>query len=99
MTSEQVMDAFKEKGIEVTIYQSPFKTIERVVVDTHNHDKQIKTDALGEYATILMSVFSHSCEFYRTVDGSNIEAIEKQYIDDVVLKCLEKVKGGAEIND
>lgn len=52
-----------------------------------------RADAIGEYATILMSVFSHSCDFYRTVDGINIEAIEKQNIDDVILKCLEKVKG------
>ncbi len=49
-------------------------------------------EALGEYATILMNVFSNSCEFIRTEDGRNIEAMEKAYIDDVILKCLEKVK-------
>ena len=54
--------------------------------------QQGRADALGEYATMLMCVFSHSCDFYRTVDGINIEAIEKQNIDDVILKCLEKVK-------
>lgn len=49
MTSEQVMEAFKEKGIEVTIYQSPFKTIEKVVVDTYNHDKQIRAEVIDEF--------------------------------------------------
>lgn len=48
-------------------------------------------EALGEYATILMNVFSNSCEFYFLDDGT-IEAIEKEKIDDVILKCLEKVK-------
>lgn len=58
---------------------------------------QIRADALNEYATMLMCVFSHSCEFYYIGNNHNIEAIEKQYIDDVILKCLAKVredKGG-----
>lgn len=54
-------------------------------------EKMIEAE-LGEYATILMNLFSNSCEFYFTNDGCTIEAMEKAYIDDVILKCLEKVK-------
>lgn len=67
-------------------------SIEFCEYSLREHDAKVRADALGEYATMLMSVFSHSCDFYRTVDGINIEAIEKQNIDDVILKCLEKVK-------
>lgn len=54
-------------------------------------ERLIETE-LGEYASILMCVFSNSCEFYFTNDGCTIEAIEKEKIDEVILKCLEKVK-------
>ena len=57
MTSEQVMDAFKEKGIEVKIYQTPFSTIEKVVIDTYNHDKQIKSDVIDDFADYLKKNF------------------------------------------
>ena len=62
------------------------------VVDLVEWENQIRADALGEYATMLMSVFSHSCEFYFISDDWTIEAIEKEKIDDVILECLEKVK-------
>ena len=48
MTEIDVMNAFKEKGIEVTIFQSPLKTMEKVVIDTSEHDKQIRADAIEE---------------------------------------------------
>lgn len=48
MTNEDVMKAFKEKGIEVTIYETPFHTIETVVIDTSEHDKQIRAEVIDE---------------------------------------------------
>lgn len=48
MRNEDVFNAFREKGIEVTVYQSPFKTIESVVIDTHSHDEQIRAEAIEE---------------------------------------------------
>lgn len=41
MTNEEVMDVFKKKGIEVTIYETPYHTVEKVVIDTTEHDRQI----------------------------------------------------------
>lgn len=49
MTNEEVMNIFKEKGIEVTIYETPYHTIENVIIDTYEHDKQIIAEVIEEY--------------------------------------------------
>lgn len=48
MNSEQVMNAFKEKGIEVTVYETPYHTIEDVVIDTYEHDRQIRAEVIDK---------------------------------------------------
>lgn len=56
MTNEQMMREFNEKGIEVTIYQHPFRA-ERVVIDTTEHDKQIRAEVIEEFANYLKKNF------------------------------------------
>lgn len=53
MTSEQVMSKFKEKGIEVTVYEDKIRGIVDCIVDTTKHDKQVRENIIDECINII----------------------------------------------
>lgn len=53
MTKEQFNDEFKKAGIEVTIYQDLCTGSEKLAINTHTHDKQIRENAIDKFVDSL----------------------------------------------
>lgn len=81
MTNEQVFNAFRDKGIEVTIYETPYHIVGKVIIDTTEHDKQIRTAFIEEcnrkldeleraykrrYSAEIVEMFAEVYEDFRT---------------------------------
>lgn len=75
-TNKYNVKVFKEKGIEVTVYEKSFHTIECVSIDTYEHDKQMKLDIMNEIMPILIEIVDKegSCYGYeKAIDELELE--------------------------
>lgn len=94
MTEIDVMNAFKEKGIEVTVFQSPLKTTEKVVIDTSEHDKQIRAEVIDGILNKVNSYIADMKKYFsETQDETFLCAIsEAQKVRNIIRDMLKEQK-------